>query len=99
MTLHALWTQEAIYSFTLPEKMVIVSTTNAPVVGKYPVGTVIKFKVSSADYVVDGDVSDGTNTLTPDSDGNYTITMGETDITITATVKKAVEPNKTLSGS
>ena len=99
MTLHALWTQEAIYSFTLPEKMVIVSTTNAPVGGKYPVGTVIKFKVSSADYVVDGDVSDGTNTLTPDGDGIYTITMGETDITITATVKKAVEPNKTLSGS
>ena len=99
MTLHALWTQEAIYSFTLPEKMVIVSTTNAPVGGKYPVGTVIKFKVSSADYVVDGDVSDGTNTLTPDGDGNYTITMGDADITITATIKKAVEPNKTLSGS
>ncbi len=99
MTLHALWTQEAIYSFTLPEKMVIVSTTNAPVGGKYPVGTVIKFKVSSADYVVDGDVSDGPNTLTPDGDGIYTVTMGETDITITATIKKAVEPNKTLSGS
>ena len=99
MTLHALWAQEAIYSFTLPENMVIVSTTNAPVGGKYPVGTVIKFKVSSADYVVDGDVSDGTNTLTPDGDGIYTITMGETDITITATVKKAAEPNKTLSGS
>ncbi len=99
MTLHAKWTQEAIYSFTLPEKMVIVSTTNAPVGGKYPVGTVIKFKVSSADYVVDGDVSDGTNTLTPDGDGNYTVTMGDADITITATVKKAVEPNKTLSGS
>ena len=99
MTLHALWTQTAIHSFTLPEKMVIVSTTNAPVVGKYPVGTVIKFKVSSADYVVDGDVSDGTNTLTPDGDGIYTVTMGDADITITATVKKAVEPNKTLSGS
>ena len=99
MTLHALWAQEAIYSFTLPEKMVIVSTTNAPVGGKYPVGTVIKFKVSSADYVVDGDVSDGTNTLTPDGDGIYTVTMGETGITITATIKKAVEPNKTLSGS
>ena len=99
MTLHALWAQEAIYSFTLPEKMVIVSTTNAPVGGKYPVGTVIKFKVSSADYVVDGDVSDGTNTLTPDGDGIYTVTMGDADITITATIKKAVEPNKTLSGS
>ena len=98
MTLHARWTQEAIYSIILPEKMVIVSTTNAPVGGKYPVGTVIKFKVSSADYVVDGDVSDGTNTLTPDGNGIYTVTMGNADITITATLKKAVEPNKTLSG-
>ena len=71
MTLHARWTQEAIYSIILPEKMVIVSTTNAPVGGKYPVGTVIKFKVSLADYVVDGDVSDGTNTLTPDGNGIY----------------------------
>ena len=98
MTLHALWTQEAIYSFTLPEKMVIVSTTNAPVGGKYPVGTVIKFK-AAPDYVVDGDVSDGTNTLSADGDDIYTVTMGDADITITATVKKAVEPNKTLSGS
>ena len=99
MTLHALWAQEAIYSFTLPEKMVIVSTTNAPVGGKYPVGTEIKFKVSSADYVVDGDVKNGDDVLPPDGDGIYTVTMGDADITITATIKKAVEPNKTLSGS
>nr|AGH13993.1 hypothetical protein [Prevotella sp. Sc00028] len=99
MTLHALWTQEAIYSFTLPEKMVIVSADQEAVGGKYPVGTNIRFKLSSADYVVDGDVSDGTNALTADGDGIYTVTMGDADITITATIKKAVEPNKKLSGS
>lgn len=99
LTLHARWTQEAIYSIILPENMVIVSTTNAPVGGKYPVGTEIKFKLSSEDYVVDGDVKNGDDVLTTDDDGNYTVTMGDADITITATVKKAVEPNKTLSGS
>ncbi|MBO5531978.1 MAG: InlB B-repeat-containing protein [Fibrobacter sp.] len=99
MTLHALWTQEAIYSIILPENMVIVSTDKEAVGGKYPVGTVIKFKLSSADHVVDGDVKNGDDVLTTDGDGNYTVTMGDADITITATVKKAVEPNKTLSGS
>ena len=99
MTLHALWTQEAIYSIILPENMVIVSTTNALVGDKYPVGTEIKFKLSSEDYVVDGDVKNGDDVLTTDGDGNYTVTMGDADITITATVKKAVEPNKMLSGS
>ena len=99
MTLHARWTQEAIYSIILPENMVIVSTTNALVGGKYPVGTEIKFKLSSEDYVVDGDVKNGDDVLTTDGDGNYTVTMGDVDLTITAMVKKAVEPNKTLSGS
>jgi len=99
MTLHARWTQEAIYSIILPENMVIVSTTNALVGGKYPVGTEIKFKLSSEDYVVDGDVKNGDDVLTTDGDGNYTVTMGDADLTITAMVKKAVEPNKTLSGS
>ena len=99
MTLHARWTQEAIYSIILPENMVIVSTTNAPVGGKYPVGTEIKFKLSSEDYVVDGDVKYGDDVLTTDGDGIYTITMGDANLTITAMVKKAVEPNKTLSGS
>ena len=98
MTLHALWTQEAIYSFTLPEKMVIVSADHEAVGGRYPVGTVIRFK-AAPDYVVDGDVSDGTNTLSADGEGIYTVTITDADITITATLKKAVEPNKTLSGS
>ena len=99
MTLHAKWTQTAIHSFTLPDKMVIVSADQEAVGGKYPVGTNIRFKVSSADYVVDGDVKNGEDVLTADGDGIYTVTMGDADITITATLKKAAEPNKTLSGS
>ena len=99
MTLHALWTQEAIYSIILPENMVIVSTDKEAVGGKYPVGTVIKFKLSSADYVVEGDVKNGEEVLSADANGIYTVTMGDADLAITATVKKAVEPNKTLSGS
>ena len=99
MTLHAKWTQTAIHSINLPENMVIVSTDKEAVGGKYPIGTVIKFKLSSEDYVVEGDVKNGDDVLTTDGDGNYTVTMGDADITITATVKKAVEPNKTLSGS
>jgi hypothetical protein len=99
LTLHAKWTQTAIHSINLPENMVIVSTDKEAVGGKYPVGTVIKFKLSSADYVVEGDVKNGEEVLSADGDGNYTVTMGDADITITATVKKAVEPNKTLSGS
>ncbi|MBR4829653.1 MAG: InlB B-repeat-containing protein, partial [Muribaculaceae bacterium] len=98
MTLHALWTQGQIYRVTLPEKMVIVSTTNALVGGKYPTGTNIRFKVAP-DYVVDGDVKNGEDVLTADGDGIYTVTVADADITITATVKKAAEPNKTLSGS
>ena len=99
MTLHALWTQTAIHSINLPENMVIVSTTNALVGGKYPVGTEIKFKLSSEDYVVEGDIKNGEEVLSADANGIYTVTMGDADLAITATVKKAVEPNKTLSGS
>ena len=99
LTLHAKWTQTAIHSINLPENMVIVSTDKEAVGGKYPVGTVIKFKLSSADYVVEGDVKNGEEVLSADANGIYTVTMGDADLTITATVKKAVEPNKTLSGS
>ena len=98
LTLHALWTQGTVYQFTLPDKMVIVSRTNTLVGNGYPAGTVIKFK-AAPDYVVDGDVSDGTNTLSADGDGIYTVTITDADIMITATLKKTVEPNKTLSGS
>ncbi|MBQ9651146.1 MAG: InlB B-repeat-containing protein, partial [Prevotella sp.] len=99
MTLYALWTQGQTYRVTLPENMVIVSADNEAVGGKYPTGTNIRFKVKSADYVVDGDVKNGDDVLTADDDGIYTVTVGEADITITATVKKAVEANKELSGS
>ena len=98
MTLYALWSQGELYKFTLPDKMVIVSATNEPFGGRYPAGTVIRFK-TAPDYVLDGDVKNGNETLTADGEGIYTITVGNADITITATVKKAVEPNKTLSGS
>ena len=99
MTLYALWTQGQTYRVTLPENMIIVSADNEAVGGKYPSGTNIRFKVKSADYVVDGDVKNGDDVLTADDDGIYTITVADADITITATVKKAAEPNKTLSGS
>ena len=85
MTLYALWTQGQMYRVTLPENMIVVSADNAAVGGKYPTGTNIRFK-AAPDYVVDGD-------------GIYTVTVADADITITATVKKAAEPNKTLSGS
>ena len=99
MTLYALWTQGQTYRVNLPENMVIVSADNEAVGSKYPTGTNIRFKVKSADYVVDGDVKNGNDVLTADGDGIYTVTVGETDITITATVKKSVEANKELSGS
>ena len=99
MTLYALWTQGQTYRVTLPENMVIVSADNEAVGGKYPTGTNIRFKVKSADYVVDGDVKNGEDVLTADGNGIYTVTVGNADITITATVKKAVEANKELSGS
>ena len=98
MTLYALWTQGQMYRVTLPENMIIVSADNAAVGGKYPSGTNIRFK-AAPDYVVDGDVKNGTETLTADEDGIYTVALGNADITITATIKKAAEPNKTLSGS
>ncbi|MBQ4407334.1 MAG: InlB B-repeat-containing protein [Bacteroidales bacterium] len=99
MTLYALWAQGQTYRVTLPENMLLVSADNEAVGGKYPTGTNIRFKVKSADYVVDGDVKNGEDVLTADGNGIYTVTVGNADITITATVKKAVEANKELSGS
>ena len=86
------------YSLTLPDGMEVVSATPAAIGGKYKEGTTIQFKVKSEDYVVEGDVMNGDDVLTADADGIYTVTVGNADITITATVKKAVEPNVTLSG-
>ena len=86
------------YSLTLPDRMEVVSATPAAIDGKYKEGTTIQFKVKSEDYVLEGDVMNGDDVLTADADGIYTVTVGNADITITATVKKAVEPNVTLSG-
>ena len=88
---------EMLYSLTLPDRMEVVSATPAAIGGKYKEGTTIQFKVNS-DYVVDGDVMNGDIKLFADADGIYTVTVGNADITITASFKKAVEPNVTLSG-
>ena len=86
------------YSLTLPDRMEVVSADREAIDGKYKEGTTIQFKVKSEDYVLEGDVMNGDDVLTADADGIYTVTVGNADITITATVKKAVEPNVTLSG-
>ena len=86
-----------VYSLTLPDGMEVVSATPAAIGGKYKEGTTIQFKVKSEDYVLEGDVKNGDTVLGAGDDGIYTVTVGNADITITATVKKAVEPNVTLS--
>lgn len=85
-----------VYSLTLPDGMEVVSAAPAAIDGKYKEGTIIRFKVNP-DYAVDGDVKNGDTVLTTDDDGNYTVTVGNADITITATVKYAPEPNVILS--
>ncbi|MBQ3768582.1 MAG: hypothetical protein II866_06245 [Prevotella sp.] len=76
------------YSITLPANMTIVSATNAADSnGKYISGTVIKFAASFG-YAATN-VSDGTNTLEPDADGIYTVTVAEADINITATTESS----------
>ena len=83
------------YSLTLPKGMVVESADREAIGGKYPVGTTIRFKVKSEDYVLEGDVMNGDDVLGADANGIYTVTVGNADITIT--LKKAVEPNVTLS--
>ena len=85
------------YSLTLPNRMEVVSADQAAIGGKYPVGTIIQFKLESEDYVLEGDVKNGDEVLEAEADGSYTVTVRNADITVTATVKKAVEPNVTLS--
>ncbi len=66
------------YSVNLPANMEIVSATNtADGSGKYISGTVVTFK---------SNVHDGANTLTADDSGNYSVTVGTADITVTATI-------------
>jgi hypothetical protein len=87
---------EMLYSLTLPDGMEVENATPAAIDGKYKEGTTIRFKIKSEDYVLEGDVKNGDKVLTA-ANGIYTVTVGNADITITATVKKAVEPNVILS--
>jgi hypothetical protein len=74
------------YSVNLPANMEIVSaTTTADGDGKYISGTVVTFKASFS-YTA-SNVSDGANTLTADDSGNYSVTVGTADITVTATIE------------
>ena len=74
------------YSVNLPANMEIVSATNtADGSGKYISGTVVTFKASFP-YAA-SDVSDGTNTLEPDANGIYSVTIGTSDVTISATIE------------
>ena len=74
------------YSVNLPANMEIVSATNtADGSGKYISWTVVTFKASFS-YTA-SNVSDGANTLTADDSGNYSVTVGTADITVTATIE------------
>ena len=77
---------EMLYSLTLPDKMEVVSADHEAIGGKYKEGTTIQFKIKSEDYVLDGDVMNGVTVLTADEEGYYTVTVGNADITITATI-------------
>ena len=74
------------YSVNLPANMEVVGATNAADAnGKYISGTVVTFKASFP-YAA-SNVYDGANTLTADDSGNYSVTVGTADITVTATIE------------
>ncbi len=73
------------YSLTLPDKMEVVSADQAAIDGKYPVGTIIKFKLKS-NYAVEGDVKNGDEVLEANAQGIYTVTVGNADIMITVII-------------
>ena len=76
------------YAVTLPANMEVVSATNAADAdGKYITGTTVTFKASFP-YAA-SNVSDGTNTLEPDANGIYTVTIADADVTVTATVERS----------
>ena len=75
------------YAVTLPANMEVVSATNAADAnGKYITGTTVTFKASFP-YAA-SNVSDGTNTLEPDANGIYSVTIADADVTVTATVER-----------
>ena len=70
------------YSVTLPEQMILHSTSNvADVNGKYQSGTVVSFRARS--FWTPSNVSDGKNALTP-TDVFYSVTVGDADVIIDA---------------
>ena len=76
------------YAVNLPANMEVVSATNAADAdGKYITGTTVTFKPMFG-YEA-SNVSDGTNTLEPDANGVYSVTVATADITITATVGRS----------
>ena len=76
------------YAVSLPANMEVVSATNAADAdGKYITGTTVTF-TASFPYAA-SNVSDGTNTLEPDANGVYTVTIGTADITVTATFERS----------
>ncbi|SHK47155.1 Leucine rich repeat-containing protein [Fibrobacter sp. UWH5] len=79
------------YSVVIPEQMEIVSSTNPPDGdGKYISGTVVEFRPNYTYTVFD--VSDGTNALVA-SNGVYSVTVGTSDINITATINHEYNVN------
>ncbi|OWV05263.1 hypothetical protein B7992_15555, partial [Fibrobacter sp. UWH1] len=76
------------YSVNLPDNMEIVDVTNAADGnGKYISGTIVSF-MASFRYAATN-VSDGINTLEPDADGVYMVTVSTTDINIMATTTES----------
>ena len=80
VTLKAQW-QINQYQVKLPEHMTVVGTSAA----KYDYGTTVKFR-PEADYAVLGKVKAGSNVLKPDKNGIYSLKIGASDVTVTASV-------------
>ena len=76
------------YPVNLPANMEVVGATNAADAnGKYITGTTVNFKASFP--CAASNVSDGTNTLEPDANGIYSVTIGTSDVTISATIERS----------
>ena len=83
ITVTAHWREKAKYTVTLPQGMEIVSGI-VDGDGKAYDDEVITFKASDG-YTVFGDVKVGETTLTADANGIYTVTVADSDLTVTAT--------------
>ena len=81
ITVKAIWKEKAKYSVTLPDHMKVVSGIVTD--GKAYQDEVITFTTEDG-YSVIGDVKVGDETLTPDANGVYTVTVTDAAITVTA---------------